>query len=46
MFWPDGRTYVGGWKNGKQHGEGKFSVPQGETKSGEWNNGKRIRWID
>ena len=38
---PDGRKYVGNWKNGKQHGEGEYTNKVGVTKKGIWNNGKR-----
>lgn len=24
FFWPDGRVYEGAWKNGKQHGYGRY----------------------
>lgn len=43
--WSDGRVYDGGWKAGKQHGEGTFISQDGETKRGEWKDGKRIKWI-
>lgn len=29
--WPDGRRYVGQWKKGVQHGEGKFIEMQENT---------------
>lgn len=42
----DGRQYKGGWRDGKQHGEGIFVTENGEEKKGEWREGTRIRWID
>ena len=45
--WSDGRIYKGGWKDGKQHGEGLFfCVKKKVWKKGIWENGKRIKWID
>ena len=29
--WPDGRRYVGQWKKGVQHGEGKYLAIQENT---------------
>jgi len=42
---PDGRKYIGGWFNGKQHGKGTFIAANGQKKQGEWKNGVRERWI-
>lgn len=50
FYWPDGRVYIGQWKDGKQHGYGKFlkptdeQTPDQEFTFGEWKDGKRIRW--
>lgn len=46
LFRPDGRKYIGGWVNGKQHGRGMYIHPNGEKKEGEWKEGKRIHWIE
>ena len=43
--WVDGKKYIGEWKNGKQHGRGKFVSERGYEKTGFWENGKRIRWL-
>ena len=43
--WSDGRKYEGYWKDGRQHGEGKYILPNGVVKIGIWEEGKRIRWI-
>lgn len=43
---PDGRKYVGEWKNGLQHGIATFIYSDGTQKKGEWNEGKRTRWIE
>ena len=46
MFeWPDGRKYIGEWKNGKQNGQGTFVNEQSEERKGIWEAGKRIEWI-
>jgi hypothetical protein len=44
-MWKDGRIYDGTWKDGKQHGRGKFITKDGIERIGEWENGKKIRWI-
>lgn len=53
FYWLDGRIYSGQWKDGKQHGFGKFYNPeeggnqrnkQVEFMHGEWVDGKRTRW--
>lgn len=33
FYWPDGRIYIGKWKDGKQHGFGKFMGPKTENES-------------
>ena len=37
--WPDGRKYIGEWKDGKQHGKGMF-IKDGKKKEGFWEMGK------
>ena len=39
LKWPDGRTYEGGWKHGRQHGIGYFTGPDKIKRKGEWTNG-------
>ena len=39
--WADGRKYEGEWKNGKQHGKGKYILLDGTIKTGIWEDGKR-----
>jgi hypothetical protein len=45
-YWtsPD-RLYLGFWKEGKQHGIGKY-VKNKIVKYGQWLNGERIRYFD
>ena len=38
---PDGRKYVGEWKDGKRNGQGTFTLPDGEKYVGKWKDGKR-----
>ena len=38
---PDGKKYVGKWKDGKYNGEGIFTRPNGSKYVGEFNDGKR-----
>ena len=45
--WPDGARYEGNWALGKQHGLGKYMVPDKESrapdlkiKHGLWEDGK------
>lgn len=52
FYWPDGRIYVGQWKDGRQHGFGKFrkrpeDQEEGEDEYwyGEWKEGRRARWL-
>ena len=44
MTFPDGRKYVGQWKDGKEHGLGALSYVMGERKGekyeGEFKDGK------
>lgn len=46
MTFPDGRKYVGGWRNGQRHGEATITLKTGETKVGIFDNGKVASWID
>ena len=32
--------------NGRQHGEGKYILPDGSIKKGIWENGKRTKWLE
>ena len=41
----DGNVFEGYWKNGVQHGVGKYEMG-GETKYGIWNSGQVDRWLD
>ena len=34
-----GHTYEGEWKDGKRHGQGKFTYASGDTYEGEWKDG-------
>lgn len=34
FLWPDGRKYVGHWKDGKQHGRGEYYLPDKSKKVG------------
>ena len=43
---PDGKKYDGGWKDGKQHGQGKYTNSKGVEREGIWENGKRTKWLD
>ena len=36
--YPDGRIYVGEFKNGKRNGEGTLTRPEGKVQSGRWEN--------
>lgn len=40
--WPDGKKYVGEWKNGKRHGKGTMTHPDGKEQKGKWKNGKYV----
>lgn len=46
FVWPDGRVYEGHWKDGKQHGYGRYYNQNNEEKYGFWNNGRRERWLN
>ena len=43
--WPDGRKYIGNWKEGVQEGEGDYIFSSGVMKKGIWSNGKLIQWV-
>ena len=36
MTWPDGRVYVGEFRNGRMDGKGKMVNPRGITQDGLW----------
>lgn len=36
---PDGSTYEGEWKDGKEHGQGTWTLPDGSKSVGEWKDG-------
>ena len=42
---PDGRRYSGGWLEGKQHGQSKYTNKDGVEKVGIWEYGKRQKWL-
>ena len=45
MYRPDGRKFDGGWKQGKQHGEGLYTTRAQDLKRGTWNDGERFgKW--
>ncbi len=37
----DGKSYVGNWLNGKQHGKGTLKHQDGKTVEGIWEDGKK-----
>ncbi len=37
--WPNGKKYVGDYKNDKKEGKGTYSWPDGREYDGEWKNG-------
>ena len=39
---PDGRNYVGEWKDGKQHGQGTYTFTNGRVLKGLWRNDEFI----
>ena len=43
-IWENGSSYKGEWKDGKKHGQGKFTYGKGKGKGdeyvGEWKDGK------
>jgi len=44
-IWNDSRAYIGFWKDGKQHGTGKY-INEGAIKYGQWQKGKRVKWFE
>jgi hypothetical protein len=40
MTWPDGRMYVGQFRDGKMDGQGKMSYPDGKVEEGQWKDDK------
>ena len=38
--WPDGKKYMGEWKNGKRNGTGTMVYTDGRVEKGRWINGK------
>lgn len=40
---PDGRKYEGEWRNGKQHGKGRFTNLKGVVEEATWLEGKRVK---
>lgn len=40
MTWPDGRKYVGQFRDGKMDGTGKMTYPNGKIEEGLWREGK------
>ena len=41
ITYPNGRKYVGGWKNDKRNGQGTETFPDGHKYVGEWKNGEK-----
>ena len=39
--WPDGREYVGQYKDDKKEGKGKFTFANGIEYNGDWKDGKQ-----
>ena len=44
-IWSESRAYIGFWKDGKQHGTGKY-INEGSVRFGQWLKGKRVKWYD
>jgi hypothetical protein len=44
--WPDGRSYRGYWKDGKQDGRGTYKNKENIEKQGLWADGKKTKWIN
>jgi hypothetical protein len=40
LTFPDGRMYVGQYKDGKEHGKGTLTSPSGDEYVGEWKDGR------
>ena len=39
--WPDGRIYIGEYKEDKKDGEGEYEWPDGRKYKGSWKDGKQ-----
>ena len=39
----DGRRYEGYWKDGKQHGKGRFYLKDGTYRDNVWEEGKKVK---
>jgi hypothetical protein len=39
MTWCDGRTYEGGFKDGRENGKGTITYPDGKIVEGDFRNG-------
>ena len=39
--WPDGRKYIGNYKNDKKDGYGELTTKDGKKYKGHWKNGKQ-----
>ncbi len=37
----DGEKYDGGWKDGKEHGQGEYTSADGQKYDGEWKDGEQ-----
>lgn len=46
MRWPDGYSYTGSWKSGKQHGSGVVTKPNGEQMKAEFKEGRQVEKTD
>ena len=44
-IWNDTRAYIGFWKDGKQHGTGKY-INEGTIRYDQWLKGKRVKRYD
>jgi hypothetical protein len=42
MTWPDGRKYVGEFKDGARTGQGTMTYPDGRTVTGEFKDGEMV----
>ena len=40
--WSDGDKYVGGWKEGKRHGQGTYTFADGTVDRGIWEKGELV----
>jgi len=41
ITFPDGRKYVGEWKNGRRDGQGTYTYDDGDMFEGEWKDGEQ-----